>query len=282
MAYCRGLYDWYNGDHNSALQFFNQARRDPEWGQQAIHNMIEICLDSDNNDLSEEEDLYGNRLTAIRTGERLLKELQPRPGEETLNHRLLGNFLLLGTRQKMNVERALHDLASLASQESFRDNVGIALGLAQGYLILKQTPRARNQLKRIAKNTWSFEDAEYLERCWVLLADIYVQNSKYEMAQELLRRVLQHNQACTKAYELSGVIAEKDQKYLPASHFFERAWRFSGRTNPNLGHRLAYTFMKAKRYADAIDTCQQVLKLQPDFPRIRKEILEKSRNNLRT
>jgi tetratricopeptide repeat protein 21B len=27
---------------------FNKARRDHEWGQRAIYNMIEICLNPDN------------------------------------------------------------------------------------------------------------------------------------------------------------------------------------------------------------------------------------------
>ena len=50
-----------------------------------------------------------------------------------------------------------------------------------------QTPRARNQLKRVAKNTWNFEDAEYLERCWLLLADIYIQSGKYDLAQDVIQ-----------------------------------------------------------------------------------------------
>lgn len=113
-----------------------------------------------------------------------------------------------------------------------RENVGAILGIATAYQLLKQTPRARNQLKRVgimpllikfvtadvtllsccccccccfscccccfscccycsrslsrndggffilpqvAKQSWNFEDAEYLERCWLLLADIYIQ-----------------------------------------------------------------------------------------------------------
>lgn len=55
------------------------------------------------------------------------------------------------------------------------------------FSINPQTPRARNQLKRLSKAVWNFEDAEYLERCWLLLADIYVQNGKYDMATELLK-----------------------------------------------------------------------------------------------
>ena len=56
-----------------------------------------------------------------------------------------------------------------------RENVGAVMGMATAYQLLKQTPRARNQLKRVAKHSWNFEDAEHLERCWLLLADIYIQ-----------------------------------------------------------------------------------------------------------
>ena len=92
-----------------------------------------------------------------------------------------------------NIERALTDFLALAAQDNQRENVGAVLGLATAYMLLKQTPRARNQLKRVAKSSWNFEDAEQLERCWLLLADIYIQGGKYDMASELLRKVLNHN-----------------------------------------------------------------------------------------
>jgi tetratricopeptide repeat protein 21B len=40
----------------------------------------------------------------------------------------------------------------------------------------------------VAKHSWNFEDADHLERCWLLLADIYIQGGKYDMATELLRK----------------------------------------------------------------------------------------------
>lgn len=48
LSFCRGLYEWYSGNPNNALRYFNSARRSSEWGQQAISNMIEICLNPDN------------------------------------------------------------------------------------------------------------------------------------------------------------------------------------------------------------------------------------------
>ena len=38
----------YAGNPNNALKLFNKSRRDTEWGQRSIYNMIEICLNPDN------------------------------------------------------------------------------------------------------------------------------------------------------------------------------------------------------------------------------------------
>jgi tetratricopeptide repeat protein 21B len=44
----KGLLEWYTGDTTAALQTFNRARRDLEWGERALYNIIEICLNPDN------------------------------------------------------------------------------------------------------------------------------------------------------------------------------------------------------------------------------------------
>ncbi|CAL4107788.1 unnamed protein product, partial [Meganyctiphanes norvegica] len=290
--FCRGLYEWYMGNPNSSLKYFNKARKDEEWGQRAVYNMIEICLNPDNDTIGGETfesvdgevNQLGTRDTldmAIRTADKLLKELKPKPGDQMVSHQILGGFLLLATKQKSHAERALNDFMGIAAQEAYKDHVGAILGMATAYMIVKQTPRARNQLKRLTKAVWNFEDAEYLERCWLLLADIYVQTGKYDMATDLLKRVLQHNRSCMKAYEYMGFIMEKEQSYRDAAYNYEQAWKFSGNTNPMIGYKLAFNYMKAKRYVDAIDVCHLVLEKHPEYPRIRKDILEKSRNSLR-
>lgn len=288
--YCAGLLDWRMGKLNSALRQFNFARRDPEWGQQAIYNMIEICLDPDDDSslLNEvfnydDAEYQDSRTLALKTAYRLLQELNPKGSpHEMLTHRLLSNFFLLATKQKSNIEKVLQDCTALASQEALRDHVGPALGMAMAHILLKQTPRARNHLKRVSKNIWTYEDAEYLERCWLLLADIFTQSSKYDLANDLLKRVLQHNATCVRAHELSGYIAEKEQNYREAAAQYSQAWKYGGKFKLSVAYKLAYCSMKAKSYADAIEACNEVLKQNPDYPRIRKDILEKCINNLRT
>lgn len=74
MAYCNGLYEWYTGNPNAALRHFNNARHDSEWGQQSIYNMIEICLNPEDEMLGDAfetiEDLEyrDSRTMALRTG----------------------------------------------------------------------------------------------------------------------------------------------------------------------------------------------------------------------
>ncbi len=81
----------------------------------------------------------------------------------------------------------------------------------------------------MAKHSWNFEDAEYLERCWLLLADIYIQGGKFDLATELLRKVLLHNKSSTKSYEYMGFIMEKESSYKDAAQHYELAWKFSNK-----------------------------------------------------
>jgi tetratricopeptide repeat protein 21B len=48
-----------------------------------------------------------------------------------------------------------------------------------------------------------------------------------------------------------------------------------------VGYKLAFNYLKAKRYVDAIDVCHKVIKAFPEYPKIRKDILEKARIGLR-
>ena len=38
----------YTGNPTEALRLFNKSRKDSDWGVQAVYNMIEICLNPDN------------------------------------------------------------------------------------------------------------------------------------------------------------------------------------------------------------------------------------------
>ena len=75
-------------------------------------------------------------------------------------------------------------------------NVGAILGSARAFLALKQLPKAKVQLKRVISYPWNIEEADYLQQCWLLLADIYINQGKTDQAMGILRTVLQHNAVC--------------------------------------------------------------------------------------
>ncbi|XP_006153641.1 tetratricopeptide repeat protein 21B isoform X1 [Tupaia chinensis] len=291
FQYCKGLYLWYTGEPNDALRNFNKARKDSDWGQNALYNMIEICLNPDNEtiggevfenldgDLGNSNEKQESLQLAVRTAEKLLKELKPQTVQGHVQLRIMENYCLMATKQKSNVEQALNTFTEIATSE--KDHIPALLGMATAYMILKQTPRARNQLKRIAKMNWNPIDAEEFEKSWLLLADIYIQSAKYDMAEELLKRCLRHNRSCCKAYEYTGYIMEKEQSYTDAAVNYEMAWKHGSQTNPAVGYKLAFNYLKAKRYVEAIDICHQVLETHPTYPKIRKDILDKARTSLR-
>uniref|UniRef100_A0A8D3AN31 Tetratricopeptide repeat domain 21B n=1 Tax=Scophthalmus maximus TaxID=52904 RepID=A0A8D3AN31_SCOMX len=290
--YCKGLYLWYTGEPNDALRHFNKARKDNDWGQNAVYNMIEIFLNPDNDTMGGEvfENLDGeignstekqeSEQLAVRTAEKLLKELKPQTPGGHIQLCILENYCFLATKQKANIEKALSVFTEIANNE--KDNVPALLAMATAYMMLKQTPRARNQLKRIAKMNWSIVDADEFEKSWLLLADVYIHSGKYDMAGDLLKRCLNHNKSCCKAYEYLGYIMEKEQAFRDAALNYELAWKYGSRTNPTIGYKLAFNYLKAKRHVDAIDVCHKVLAAHPNYPRMRKDILDKARASLRS
>ena len=54
---------------------------------------------------------------AIRTAEKLLKEIRPKSAKAEQKIRVLENCILLATKSKPNVERALERFADMASSE---------------------------------------------------------------------------------------------------------------------------------------------------------------------
>lgn len=288
LNYCRGLMKRYQHCTNEALHCFNQARKDSEWGERALFAMVEICLNPENKTLggetfkpSDEGSTGSNHedQMAVKTAEKLLKEVHPRSPQSEQRVVVLENYILLATKNKQNVERALERFMGMAAEE--RDSVSVLLGVATAHMLLKQVPRARNQLKRLSKMTWTSADAEDLEKSWLLLADIYIQNNKPDVAIEVLKKCTTYNQSCSKAWEYLGYICEKESAYKDAATNYENAWKYCHFSDPNVGYRLAFNYMKAKRFVEAVGVCHKVLEKHPSYPKIKKEILDKARLSLR-
>ncbi|KAK7816734.1 hypothetical protein U0070_009259, partial [Myodes glareolus] len=257
--YCQGLYCWHIGQPNEALKFLNKARKDSTWGQIATCYMVQICLNPDNEIVGGEtfESLMADSNSTsrkesqqhgVRTAEKLLREFYPHSDSRQTHLRLLQSLCLLATREKANVEAALGAFIEMAQAE--KDSIPVLLAMAQAYMLLKQVPKARTQLKRLAKVPWTLDEAEDLERSWLLLADIYCQGGKFDLALELLRRCL-HLAARPMSTWVSSWKKSSPTRMRPPT----MSWPGSTVTKPAL---------------------PLVLTEYPNYPKIREEILEKA------
>ena len=80
-----------------------------------------------------------------------------------------------------------------------------------------------------------------------MLADLYCSSGKYDLAQDLCKRCLTHNQSCAKAWEYLGLVMEKEQSYADAADAYERAWHFESERSASVGFKLGFNYLKAKR-----------------------------------
>jgi len=55
----------------------------------------------------------------------------------------------------------------------------------------------------------------------------------------------------------------------------------SNRKNEAVGFRLAFNYGKAERYIDCINIGKEVLKVNPNFPNIQTDLIEKARSLIR-
>ncbi|KAI8841329.1 hypothetical protein BC829DRAFT_420632 [Chytridium lagenaria] len=221
--FCKGLH--YSP--NEALKAFNVCRRDVEWGEEALHNMIEIFLNPDNETLGGDalervndessipsSDKTDSELLAILTADKLIKELPQHP--KSIKTQIYECYAWMATKQKYEIERALNTFTEILNTQ--KEYIPALLGIAVAHMLLKQPPRARNQLKRIAKMEWG---------------------GKFDLATELLKKVLAQNKSCAKAWEYMGFIMEKEASYKDAAEHYESAWKLERESNPSIGYKLA-------------------------------------------
>lgn len=305
FSYARGLYHRYTNNSSEALKDFNNGRlpKDNAYSQRALEAMIEVYLMPDNENIWEDGENREEVAENLRTAERLVKEVA------NLDRRaILEGYCLVASKKKDPLERAVNkffEIVAAAEQSdpaakpkpaaspaeaadegaagsSERMNVPALVGLATALQIMKQTPKARNHLKRVAKAAVANpDDSDHYERGWLLLADIYIQNGKYDLAQELLKKAIQNNKSCCRAWEYMGLIFEKEQSYKDAADCYENAWKLVKEADPAIGYKLAFNFMKARKFVQCIDVCHKVLAAHPNYPRIKKDVLERARAMLR-
>uniref|UniRef100_A0A8C1MAG8 Tetratricopeptide repeat domain 21A n=1 Tax=Cyprinus carpio TaxID=7962 RepID=A0A8C1MAG8_CYPCA len=281
--YCKGLYFWHSWQVTEALLHLNKARGDVVWGEPAVDLMVRICLNPD-------RDVFGGEVldkgpkhlssdSRISTARNILSTFRPRSKSEQDKLKLLWNLCRIYSKESREVERAVLELTDLQAKSVMLE--ASLLVTAQGFVQLKQIPRARNFLKRLSGMERSDTNTEDLENACLLLADMYIKTGKYTQVDKLLDSCIRHNESCSKAYEYRGLLMEREQRHSDAALQYEQAWKHSRRAHPAVGFRLAFNYLKCKNYTLAVDVCHQVLQQRPDYTQIQDELLTRAQLSLR-
>ena len=81
--------------------------------------------------------------------------------------------------------------------------------------------------------------------------------------------------------ELRGQTFEMEKDIRKAIDHYRLAWKASYGNNPAIGYRFARALLNNKQPVDAIDICHKVLKVNPEYPRIRDMIMIPARKQIR-
>ncbi|CAI2736916.1 unnamed protein product [Dicrocoelium dendriticum] len=180
--YCQGLCYWATGEHNLALRHLNRCRSDKTFAEDAVHLMADVYLTSEcqltyveTNNHSAHSLISSNAATpysdtmhrhiagdgfsdskhddntGYETVSKLLKSLPVVKKEK--RHQYLCILAPLLTGSKAKIETSLESFAQMAHDEP--DSSAVVYGAAACYIALRQTQKARNQLKRLAKVPWT-------------------------------------------------------------------------------------------------------------------------------
>jgi tetratricopeptide repeat protein 21B len=60
-----------------------------------------------------------------------------------------------------------------------------------------------------------------------------------------------------------------------------QAWKLEFEASASVGFKLAFSYLKCRKFVEAIDVCERVLSLYPDYPRISDEILKRAQESIR-
>lgn len=232
LAYVRGLYERFSGNPQGALKELNTARFDGFYGIDALVLMVEIYLNPHDEIMfsSQEKGLtYTTTPENLRAAESLIEKLQMRNYDTTI----LECYGMMQTNKKENVEKANQILSEMYKANN--QYVPVLNSLSVAKFLLKKSTDARNYLKIVQAKHYQPEFSDEYEKGWLMLADFFIANNKYDLAETLLKKCLQYNQSLVKAEEFMGIIKEKEQMYVDAANHYEKAWRMSNGRNAGVG-----------------------------------------------
>ncbi|KPI84389.1 hypothetical protein ABL78_6550 [Leptomonas seymouri] len=120
-----------------------------------------------------------------------------------------------------------------------------------------------------------------LERAMLLLAYMDVQSKQLEDARFMYLQVLAANKSCGAAWDALGMLYELQQKHRDASECYQKAWVLLQESDPSVGYKLGFNYLRGNEPVKAIDVCKRVLAHHASYPRIEEDVMDVAYSMLR-
>ena len=126
-------------------------------------------------------------------------------------------------------------------------------------------------MERVNLNIKYYND---YERGFLLLAYLMMMTDNVKKGEEYLIKVTEINIAqgkiifkiIVKAYDLIGMIKERQKSFQDACVNYEKAWDYSNKSNANIGYKLAVSYLNSRQNVKAINICNEIKRKFKQYP----------------
>ena len=261
--FCQGLYEYYCGNPQKAIEHFYAIRNDPDWGINAQVYSFHIKANPsrkfpwcETKPLATPKDLEG--------AEKALKRLRNQ-GVDTLQ---MEATLLLSRNTQETVQQALDIYNSMKS-----DDPSTVVGMCRCFIRLNQQQNATRYLNSIIHSEPKPNEISSYVEAFLMMTQISIKDSSFDEAEKYVNQAIQLDKSCGKAWEMLASLYEKKKDYDAAATALEGAWKLTSQSDCYIGYRLAVAYMKAKLPVEAIKVSRTVLAKHPNFPKVKEQIL---------
>ena len=261
--FCRGLFEYYIGNPQKAIEHFYATRNDPDWGINSQVYSFHIKANPsrkfvwcEEKPLATPKDLEG--------AEKQLNRLR----NNGIDTEAMEATLLLSRNTPETIQQALKIYESMKSEDP-----AVTVGMCRCFLRLGQQSNATRYLNSIVTSDKNPTDIASSVEAYLMVTYISIKENSLDEAEQYVNKAIALDKSCVKAWDLLASIFEKKKMYEDAANALDNAWKLTSKSNGVIGYRLAVAYMKAKLPVDAIKVSRAVMEKHPNFPKVKDQIL---------
>ena len=275
--FAKGMAAKLSSDFDKALEHFNRCRQDSHHGINSSYEMAEIYLSPYTCMTKKGSAVDGNtKKERSSAAERILQEINQRIEPK---HTILSAYCLMSRGDAKVYDQAFDMCSSVLTHDN--NNAPALLATANCFELQKLPAKAKGLLKQISKLNRRSDEADAFEAAWLVSAEQAFNAGKLDQAQDFCQKCLQYNKSCVGAWEILGMVCERETGVIDAGECYEHAWRHCSESDPGIGFKLAFVLFKAKAMVQCVDVCRAVLSKFPTYPKIKKDIMKKAQLAIR-